>query len=582
MESKTPKFDKLLDEIFEDLVPHTRICKWKGKHRHCEGEFDLVEEDIKFFKMLRVPPPNFCPTCRRMRRMVYMNYVQLTKRKCDAPGHTEMMISILPAECPFPVYDYHYFTGEQLEPLSFGVSYIPGESPMETFYALRKKFPMPSFLNRDPSSLNSEYSNGGQNLKNGYFVFTCHDVENAWYSNVILKGRNIMDSYWVTDSESTYENVFSDHIYQSSFVYFSGNCTDSKFLFDCRNCSNCFGCVNLRNKSYCVYNQQLTKEEYSSFLSSVYPLSRKKLSEYKEKFWELVKTLPMNGPRNVAVTNVFGSNLRNSKNLYDVTDADKSENIAHSDEILTLKDSMDTTFTGDGASLVYMGVNIGTLSNKIKFSVSTKFSNDCEFTFNSKNLSNCFMCFGLQKGSYCILNRQYEKEEYYKIVDEIKSEMLKKGEYADGVGMEFSAQAYNFSIGQISFPLSEQEILKLGGYMAKDPGTNASGQEAISSDKLPQTIEETEDEILNKAIVCEVTGRPFRIVPSELEFYRKIKLPLPSIHPSVRMEKRIEISAHGKKNEATCAKCHKDIITMFDPKENFILYCEDCFKKEIY
>ena len=156
------------------------------------------------------------------------------------------------------------------------------------------------------------------------------------------------------------------------------------------------------------------------------------------------------------------------------------------------------------------------------------------------------MCFGLLNKSYCVLNRQYDKDEYYKIIDEIKFEMLSRGEYGDGPGFEFSAQAYNFSIAQISFPLSDEEIKNLGGYVAKDPDTNAGNQEFLTSDQIPQTIEETTDEILTKAIKCEITGRPFRIVSSELEFYRKTKLPLPSIHPSVRMEGRIRRTANGK------------------------------------
>ena len=95
MQSKTPQFDKLLDEVLEKLVPHTRKCQWKGEHPHCEGEFNIEEEDIKFLKMLRVPAPNYCPTCRRIRRFVYMGLSQLFKIECKAPNHGESMISIL-------------------------------------------------------------------------------------------------------------------------------------------------------------------------------------------------------------------------------------------------------------------------------------------------------------------------------------------------------------------------------------------------------------------------------------------------------------------------------------------------------
>ena len=66
MEQKTPKFDNLINKVLENLVPGKRNCRWKGKHKHCEGEFKIEAEDIKFFRTFKVPPPNYCPTCRRM------------------------------------------------------------------------------------------------------------------------------------------------------------------------------------------------------------------------------------------------------------------------------------------------------------------------------------------------------------------------------------------------------------------------------------------------------------------------------------------------------------------------------------
>ncbi len=583
MTIKTPKFDSAISETIESLVPHTRTCKWKGMHPYCEGEFNIEEGDIKFLKMFSVPPPNFCPTCRRMRRLVHMNFSRLFKRECDAPGHNEMMISILPEKCPFPVYDYQYFISDKFDAFSFGIKHKEGSSPMKNLMSLRKKFPMPSFLNRDPSSVNSEYSNGGRNVKNGYYVMACYSVEDAWYSNMLQKSRNIMDSESIWDSEFLYECLYSDHLYKSSFVYFSSNCIDSMFLFDCRSCQNCFGCVNLRNKSYCVYNKQLKKKEYESFLDSVYPLSREVLSEYEEKFWSLVKSLPANGPRNIAVENVSGVHLSNSKNLYDVINAGNgSENIRHADNALSHHDSMDFTFSGGHSSLLYMDTNIGSQSSRVKFSVSSKSCTDCEFVFNSKNLNNCFMCFGLQNKSYCVLNKQYSEGEYFEIIDDIKLEMLGKGEYGDGLGLEFSAQAYNFSLAQVSFPLSDAEILKLGGYVAKEPETNAGNVKIISGEEIPQTIDETPDDIINFAIKCEVTGRPFRIIESELQFLRKMRLPLPSIHPSVRLQNYLKMTPLGKSYPAICAKCGKDILSVFDPKEGYNLYCESDYRQEVY
>ena len=582
MESETPKFNELIGKVLEELTPSKVICKWSGENPYCEGEFEILEEDIKFLKMLKVPAPSFCPTCRRMRRLLHMNFIRLFKRKCEAPTHSEMMISIYPEECPFPVYDYQYFIGDVFDPFIFGEKYKEGTSGMEILLAQRKVFPMPSFLNRDPSSVNSDYSNGGRNVKNGYYVFACYTVEDAWYSDLVSRSRNVMDSHSVWDSELIYTCVQVEHLYKCSFIYFSNNCTDSMFLFDCKNCDNCFGCVNLRGGKYVVYNKQYTKEEYEKFMQDVYPLSRTKLSEYKNKFWQLVKSMPINGSRNLTVTNILGANIRNSKNIYDANNVVNSENARHCDTLLSHHDSMDAMFSGGHSSFLYMTLNIGSQSSNVKFSVSSKFSIDCEFIFNSKNLNNCFMCFGLQNKSYCVLNVQYSKEEYFKIVDEIKSEMLRRGEYGDGLGFEFSAQAYNFSGVQISYPLEKNIVEKLGGYWAEEPETNAGDTKVIKAQEVPETIEEVSDDAINTAIECEVTGRPFRITASELEFYRRRKLPLPTVQPSVRMENNTRLIPYGIKYKTVCAKCKNDMYSLFDPEENYILYCETCYQEEVY
>ena len=583
MESRTPRFDELLDKILENLKPHTRTCKWREEHMHCEGEFEITAEDISFLKMLRVPPPNYCPTCRRMRRLVHMNMIQLFNRPCNAPDHNELMISILPEECPFPVYDYQYFISDDFDAFSFGVKYKKETGPLETLFALRKKFPMPSFLNRDPSSINSEYSNGGRNLKNGYYVMGCYNSEDVWYSNLVNKSRNVMDSRAIQDSEFVYGSLYSDHLYKSSFIYFSKNCTNSMFLFDCKGCDFCFGCVNLRNAKYHVYNRQLSKEDYESFMKSIYPISITALSEYKKKFWALVVELPMNASRNIASTNVSGTGITHSRNIFDVVDADHSENIRHADGALSHKDSMDFLFSGGHSSMLYGAINIGSQSSNVRFSVSSKFCNDSEFIFNSKNLSHCFMCFGLQSKSHCVLNTQYSPEEYFTLMDDIKEEMLKRGEYEDGLGLEFSAQAYNFSMAQIAYPLADEEIKKLGGFVAREPETNVGNTPVISANDIPQTIENTTDDILNYGIKCEIANRPFRIIVSELEFYRRMKLPLPTRHPIVRMGDMFRLAPSGKKYQTVCAKCGKTIESIWNPREkSFMPYCEKCYQQEVY
>ena len=112
--------------------------------------------------------------------------------------------------------------------------------------------------------------------------------------------------------------------------------------------------------------------------------------------------------------------------------------------------------------------------------------------------------------------------------------------------------------------------------------TNVGNSEILSVDTLPQTIEEAGEDILNKAILCEKSNRPFRITSSELEFYQRMKLPLPNLHPLLRMEQRLNLVKNGKKYKTICAKCKKEILSAYSPDRPEIVYCETCYQQEVY
>ncbi|MDR2189802.1 MAG: hypothetical protein LBP53_01010 [Candidatus Peribacteria bacterium] len=49
-----------------------------------------------------------------------------------------------------------------------------------------------------------------------------------------------------------------------------------------------------------------------------------------------------------------------------------------------------------------------------------------------------------------------------------------------------------------------------------------------------------DDSVLKKVIICKESQRPFIIQKLELDFYRKMRLPLPKLHPDVRHEARMK------------------------------------------
>ena len=578
MESKTPKFDKALDEILSSLVPHVRVCKWKGAHKYCEREFHITKEDIEFLKMLRVPAPNFCPTCRKMNRYAFVNSINLYKRDNNAPGNSNKIISFVPPASALVVYDLDSYINN-FDPYVYGTFYNESKNFLDQFWNLRLKVPQPAII-RDPSSIDSEYSINGRNLKNGYYVSGGWNSENLWYCNTASDSRNVMDSLSVSFVENSYELVSSEKCYNCKYLYFSDNCIDSNFLYDCNNCTDCFGCVNLRNKSNCVFNVQYTRDEYKKQISEINLKSRKSVSETKEEFWNFVKSQPVRGERHERVDNVSGMNISDSKDCHDVFDTVKSEHVLHCGNIIGDRDSMDANVSG-GSERLYNTIAVGSKSSNVKFSFASKFITESEFLINCRNVNSCFACIGLDNKNYCIFNRQYGKEEYYKELDKVKSSLLEKGEYGDFFPLSFSTFAYNGSTSDFVFPLNKDEIEKIGGLWQPETESNAGDMDLIEPQNISDDIGAVDDSILAKALVCKETGKPFRITESELDFYRVHGIPLPDIHQIKRIKDRYKYLGNYRMRNGICNLCKKSIITMYNQKEGWNLYCDDCYKREV-
>ena len=580
MESKTPQFDKLLDEILDTLVPHSRECKWKGKHPYCEGEFEITNEDIEFLKILRVPAPICCPTCRKIQRRAFVNTAVLYKHINNAPGNSNSIVSFVPPASPLIVYDVASYLNI-FEPYNYGVIYDESRSFVDQFYDLRLSVPQPAVI-RDPSNINSEYSINGRNSKNCYWVSGAWSSEDIWYSNLLHQSKEIMDSVRIDKSERCYECVSSKSLYNSQYLYYSENCINSYLLFDCRNCQDCFGCVNLRNKRYCWFNKQLSKEEYEIELSSANFQSRKLCQTWLDKFWSFVRTQPIRAARIEQSENVTGVDILNCKNCHDVIHCERSEHGRHLDSVMGNKDSMDAHGSGSSEKL-YGTSAVGSQCSNVKFSFASKFITDSEFLINCRNCSNCFACIGLQNKSYSIFNKQYEPNQYFEELDRIKSSMMSKGEYGEFLPYNFSTFAYNGSSADIPFPLTEEQVKELGALWQPEIEIDiVVNMTILKSDDVPDTISEVTDEILNQAIICEETGRLFRIITTELEFYRKHHIPLPTIHPYLRIRSKLKKLGNVMVNRTICSSCKKEIDSMYGPEGNFILYCEDCYKLEVY
>jgi len=573
-ENKTPKFDALIGKILDELQPHSRVCLV------CKNNFEIEKEDIVFLKMFRVPAPKLCPNCRQRRRLSFANYSNIYKRKCDVPGHTDVMISPVAPVMPWVTYDYETYYGDTWNPISYGRDANSGESFFNQFLDLLKVIPQPG-TRRGENSINCDYSFYGKDMKDCYYVFGGRRSEDVMFSSSIYDPRHVFDTYFVRKVDTVFDNIRTTDSFNIKHGYFSSNCIDCDFIFDCRNCQNCFGCVNLRNKNYCWENVQLSKEEYQKRKDGVDLGSMRVSKEYKDKFWNLVKENPIRASRIFQSQNVSGDDIirsNNCQNCLQLEGCDNLRNVAFS--IINLKDSMDVGFSG-GAERIYEGQNTSTKSSNVKFSFSIRESRDCEYVMTCKNCSNCFGCVGLKNASYMIFNKRYSPEEYWKILDKVKTKMLQDEEYGEFFPMSFSPIAYNSSFANVIYPMTEEEAKEQRLYWQADSDVDTRGLKTILADELPDDVSSVGGEICDIVIIGEVSKKPFRITQRELDFYKQNKIPLPTDTPHARMIDRLKILNNFKIQKGKCFACGKEIESSYNTSDGYKPHCEVCYQKEV-
>lgn len=572
MVSKTPNFDKALDEVLKNLVPHERVCK------KCNQPFKVEKEDIDFYNMLRVPSPTKCSNCRQRNRRAFINYTTFFKRSCSVPGHNEKLISQIPENSPFPVYDFDYYWSGNWDPLSYGMDYKLGKSFFSQFRDLLNKVPQPA-TTRDPMSVNSEYTSAGLQQKNCYYIFGGLYPENVLYSVWPLWTKDSMDVLVAWNSERCYEVVNSTYCYNCWFIYHSKNCLDSTFIFDCQNCEHCFGCVNLRNKKYYFFNEPLTKEEYEKKIQEINLGNREVLAFWQKKFEELLAESPKRITFNTQTTNSIGNILENCDDCYKCFFLKGAQHNRYTEIELGAKDCMDVLL-GTTPQKCYESVTPYTGSNLHFVSNCRGECLDFEYSFNLKNCSNCFGCIGLENKQFCIFNKQFSEEGYWTKVDEIKTNMLASGEYGEFFPASFSPFPYNASVAQVSSPLNKEQAEEENLWW-QEPELSEFNGRVLSKEEVPKDIKDVKDDILDAAIKCEITGRPFRIIKEELEFYRYGSLPIPTIHPFERSIKRFLWIGSFNFSEIPCVKCGNKIIGNISNNLGKNIYCQDCYNKEI-
>jgi len=561
--------------------------------QNCKKDFVIEADDFGFYEKMKVPAPTFCPDCRFQRRLMFRNNRVFYRREC-ALCH-KSMLSVYHKNRPYIVYCRECWLGDKWNPIDYEKDYDFERPFFEQFLELQKKVPRSNLF--QTNYVNSEYCNYGKDFKECYLLFGGYNNERLYFGNQVFDSRDSMDiafsdkiefSYGLFECERTNKLFFSEHCM---------DCVESMYLIDCKNCMSCFGCVGLVNKQYYIFNKPYSREKYLEFVKNNQG-SFKRHRDNLKKLEDLKKTVPHRYARVYKSVNSDGDDLSEVRNTHDSFSSREAEDsrflffCKHG-----TKDCYDISFIGFNCELEYENCHsFG--GHNAAFGVRNFSSQNIRYSEDCHDCQNIYGCIGLRKQNYCILNKQYGKEEYEKLLPRIIEHMKKSGEYGEFFSLKLSPFAYNETIAQEYFPLSKEEVL----------GKNYEWQDIedrnykidIKNKDIPDKIEDIGDDILKKVIECEHNGKckeqcteAFKIVAEELKFLRRMNLPLPRLCPNCRNYQLLNQRNPMKLWDRNCMcdkenhfhgtdKCEVKFKTTYAPDRPEPIYCEKCYQQEIY
>ena len=587
------------------MEQEVKICQ------NCKAQFAIEPEDFGFYERMKVPPPTFCPDCRFFRRALFRNERKLFRSKDALRG--ESIVTFWPPEAGFVVYtDKDYWNQDLWDPLKYGQDFDPTRPFLAQVYELFKEVPKMAKL--AINLVNSEYSGNADDLKNCYLMFNSNHTEDSAYGNGVDFSRNCYDNSHVQKSERCYNSFWLTNCYETNFSSQCEDCASVWFSKNCRGCTNCFGCVNLRSKKYCIFNNQYSREEYEAKILEMDLRTWTGLQSAERQaheFWLQYPNKSMQGVQNIDVSGEYVNHSKNVHQGYLIRESENLKYVQYS-QVPSSRDCMDASLIGSKSELFYEVAICGWGAAGLKFCWDCwDGGRDLEYSISCmRSAANLFGCVGIMKHQYCILNKQYTKEEYEKMVQKIRKHMDdvpfidKEGrvyKYGEFFPPEFAPFAYQHTIVPEHFPMTKEQI-EASGARWEDPNPTEY-QTTMPANAIPNSIIETSEEILKEVIQCENCKRAYRLIQPELQFLKQMKIPAPRTCVDCRHYARISqrnrarlyprhcqcsggASSNGAYHntvalEHAAEQCPNEFETSYAPDRPEIVYCEQCYNSEV-
>lgn len=388
------------------------------------------------------------------------------------------------------------------------------------------------------NSENCDYGDIVTLSKDCYMCFNCGNSRDAYYSEDGRALKDSVDCAFCEDCELCYECIDCNNCYSSNFCQDCSNCRDVYFSYNLRRCNNCFGCSTLRDKQFCIFNEQYSKEEYEEKIKQFDVSNKAMINFVAQKLEELKLKTPRMYVHEHDTTDCTGDYVYHSKNCHRCFDTRHSE-----DSFYIYLANLES-----GAKDCF---DCGPIATSMELSYDCAYPDycfECKHLYWCSRLKNCEWCCNCIEGNYLfgchylknrsdgyyILNQKVEKDFYFAKTKEINEELFNKG------------------------------IFTLYDLLTKEPDN--------AQTKITNTLED------RKCLVC---NKPFDLYKKEVEFYKKYEIPFPVYCPDCRVDQRYKLRNPRELYKRKCDSCKNTLISTYPPDSKHIVYCLKCWWKHL-
>ncbi len=455
------------------------------------------------------------------------------------------------------------------------------KSFFENFQDFQDIFPF-EHLFQFTNNENSDFADGVFWAKNTYLSFIVGFMsENVAYSALCYNNiHNIYNSFHACVHCS---NIYmSGGINESHNIFYSRYITNSSNIWFSTNliwCHECIGCDGLENQQYMIKNVQYTKEDFAK--------KKQEILADKESFENIYAHIRQKKWKNYASENVDGdyivksSNIENGSWVVNIHDARNVVIANGANGSRDFYDGFDVGMNSDNFYAVMWAWSTTGWTGNLYCSLQITDSSWIYYSQYMLNCHHCLGCIGLKNQSYCILNKQYSKEEWEILAEKIFASMETDGTIGKFFPASMCPFYFNDTMAYVFDPSFTKEEIENAGYLWRDEPIRADipeGMRIVKNTELDQfqgfvegsfwkeLSEQGEDwgfsfsknpepkilrpsgtsfqkepnwyidpEIMN-VVISDEQWNYYRIVKMEYDFLMKHALPLPTMHWLDRMK----------------------------------------------